>query len=751
MDKPCSASCPCRSLAPCDFAFFAYKWPDRLEIEFHDRTLCEAVVSVVGPPSPPRTGPSSTPVTLDGFDVLARYEELKKQLHFLRTAQRITPLLATFHLLVDYFLTEHNVFESFGFENLYESGRLTFNHWKAFQRCRFEDDVGHLENLFGASDGPMPDILGAAEATSPSHPTTDSQQTSGQVANHPKPKPNEKLSGPLLYDQLLPEQLLLDQLLLDQGTDVNKYSRDHKRILHQAASNGHERVCRLLLDQGADVDTPNSDHDTPLFAAARNGHEGVCRQLLDQGADVDTPNSDHKSKTPLFAAAINSHEGICRLLLDRGADVNPFLLIYETPLFAAASNGHEGICRLLLSRRARVNTTNWNLETPLFAAASNGHEGVCRQLLDQGADVDTPNSDHETPLFAAASNGHEGVCRLLLAIGASVNGASADGDGVDGNSAVATPPLMGAARNGREGVCRLLLRQGAKPDSLTIHSLGSKSRQVILDSMLESRKRFTDGVADRKEHQQAADATRTRFALQCKAAIDLLESNPALTGILSQFSSPMAVWKCGLRTLRQIAAGNIPANLDGVLTFLCVCRATSEVLDICSISNRISEFQRDLWRWAILFDGQDYLLYQQVVRGLWGVVPQGAPEFDAAEGDLLHYAQTLVSSLVGEARSILWPGPAGQLDLRQSQLEWRQRRNHSHEGEPPPKDPDPPDDDAAQQPDPGGGIRELVRGREDSSSTMMAPKLVLLMSGAIFISLLVFLVCKSRPDPKGCL
>jgi len=105
--------------------------------------------------------------------------------------------------------------------------------------------------------------------------------------------------------------------------------------LHEAASNGRDKVIKILLAQKADRDSADGNGDVPLHLASRNGHRIAVELLLDGGINPDPRNSG--GRTPLYEAVARAHVDIVDLLLTRGADANAHDQAGKTPLRVAAT------------------------------------------------------------------------------------------------------------------------------------------------------------------------------------------------------------------------------------------------------------------------------------------------------------------------------------------------------------------------------------------------------------------------------
>jgi hypothetical protein len=127
------------------------------------------------------------------------------------------------------------------------------------------------------------------------------------------------------------------------------------------------------------------------------------------------------------------------------------------------------------------------------------------------------------------------------------------------------------------------------------------------------------------------------------------------------------------------------------------------------------------------------------VRRIWDydlLEALGGAPCHAPDADLLLYAQGLVASLVGATGTLIGLAMGGRPDgLAQSQQRWRGRQ-------PPPPNED-PDSVKTKPPDILPEEKsQLQREISNDSSTRISEKLVILMTGAIFAILLIFLQCK---------
>jgi hypothetical protein len=92
-------------------------------------------------------------VSLEGFALLAKYDRLKLRMDSVPTDEEMSRHLnLTLSLLVDGFLSDLEVFQSFGLENLYSQRVLGLEQWKRFKQIQLANQISALENAFHTAD-----------------------------------------------------------------------------------------------------------------------------------------------------------------------------------------------------------------------------------------------------------------------------------------------------------------------------------------------------------------------------------------------------------------------------------------------------------------------------------------------------------------------------------------------------------------------------------------------------------------------
>lgn len=291
-----------------------------------------------------------------------------------------------------------------------------------------------------------------------------------------------------------------------------------------------------------------------------------------------------------------------------------------------------------------------------------------------------------------------------------------------------------AMQSGRRDIMLQCLRGGM---------LSPSDRTSLFRQFMESRSRENAVLQNRQS--QSVSAFYVTFVQEYRRVLSVVSSNAYLDTLQQQLSDHRSAWKCGIRALRGISGGNLPQDLGDVIAFLCVCKAVSATLDLYTASEYTRRFLADLHRWGIVFDTQaSFDLYREAVRDIWEVelsMEFGNPPIPNFDIDLLQYAQGLVSALVHEAGVLIEPTRDCQHGLEQSQQRWRERRAElpPFMGNPELAEPKPPDG-------PSQGTPHFLRKEifHNIISVEVNTKLAVLMTGAIFTILLVFLVCRSR-------
>ena len=573
------------------------------------------------------------------------------------------------------------------------------------------------------------------------------------------------------------------RLLLDWGASVDgvqvlegymRYSRDVPLV--EAVKAGHEAVVRVLLNGGASVDGVEVlkgymrySRDVPLVRAVKAGHEAVVRLLLDGGASVDGVDvfqelGKRSRDVPLVEAAKAGHEEVVRLLLNRGASLdgikvrNGHTTVRKVPVVEAAKAGHDMVVRLLHDFELSNQITD-SRSPSLFA-----EEAVARARAMARLPVD----QLDILLVNAATYGQISKVRLLLQEGADINAMTLSGTA-----------LSAAARAGHDCIARLLLRHGADVETaaLILRDFGAESAMIRLCKIASwVRNGKYTGKMGRPRHYDSGRVQKLRylhrnFIDQHTSMIKASQgSSTEFRELSERFRDYREAWAAGIRTMRGLRDGEAPGNTGDTIAFLCLARAMSETLRNTGACDFSEQFRQDLFRWQVIFTSEaDLDAFREAIHSMWGLefdkpgsyLPQADPD------EALKHFQTLALTLISEASESLGFDALADTGLECSQQRWRMRNgqalpkpdlsgnisNHdlfetSTAQFPEATHPRPPDPAICSNKISLSGKIETDLSSDaivdDESATMVA-KVTLLMAGAIFGIVLLFLQCSFTP------
>ena len=303
-DRYCSGDCPCQRLneqTSCDFAFIVRKTASTIDVELSSNILQSRVSKLLGQAGhdPPRN-------VVDGFKLLENSGFLETYLRQMRTEIQgqnpmgvvVSPSFdqkpifeAELALFAEGLIGDHQIFESFGYENLYEKGYLTRECCMAWTNSRISEAEDHLNRII--------------------HATGQSEGINGfdTAAN------NDSAEQPLAHPSMLSER----------PEDQNFLS------LSLAASSGLVAETERLLERGINPNEPpppsTNVFTTIIVGAIRNGHQQVVTSLIAYGANIDGASPEgvlDEISSPLIAAIFKGRSEIITQLLDHGA--NPRIL-----------------------------------------------------------------------------------------------------------------------------------------------------------------------------------------------------------------------------------------------------------------------------------------------------------------------------------------------------------------------------------------------------------------------------------------
>ena len=494
---------------------------------------------------------------IDGFLLLKNIDFLESRLRELRaemkrsslsdlflitpisTGEEVAQLEAELSLLVEGLVADDQVFESFGYENLYEKGFLTYDRWKSFQSSKtsrifdqldwvthsidqFEDDEDC--NEMGSDD--LPKLLQVSHSmrSVPSLGNTCPQYEIGGPVDHRKSLliaaiykgRNDVIAellacgaNPLILSHIKQEdQWLVAQSLIDHGVNATSLFESTHGFEHM-----EPRLLYVLMEKGAEIypSWPTSTqrclthalrvsdheiqeansmraHNLQLSSAIQRGDLRCAEEQISHGAD------------PTFgidSALVGGRWEILRLLLQKGAD--PRVLEFGKPtvylqegvmtdacLLTVAEEGLITVVKSLLHLRGGKKMVAEGLRRPsLTKLIQYDREPILRMLLSKGIfsrDYLASSSEWSLPIAAEASMPLFG---LLLSFGA-----------------CASTALIAAVTN-RNLTSVILLLKGIKeypmPNSinaLRVHGHTTLLMKAVDDGSVEIAQHLIDNGAD---------------------------------------------------------------------------------------------------------------------------------------------------------------------------------------------------------------------------------------------------------------
>ena len=208
-------------------------------------------------------------------------------------------------LLLEGLIMDHQVFRSFGYENLLEQGYLSYDLWKAFQSANASLIIDRLDNAFhtmsddeddvhldqGARDEFQIDVL---------DPQTLSMQSPLNLSQAARSGDFVRVKD-LLADGCDPDALV-----------PNAFSpRSVTLPLVEAIKHNHQEIIDLLISHGAKVDGPNhQESPSPLITALKGENTFAISKLLSHKADLKILGQLADAEYLRFASTLIMNHGV---------------------------------------------------------------------------------------------------------------------------------------------------------------------------------------------------------------------------------------------------------------------------------------------------------------------------------------------------------------------------------------------------------------------------------------------------------
>lgn len=451
-------------LAKYDLCFGVHKSHDdgTLYIYFHEGELLQLLREVI-----PLifSGHQTAPlVTVNFRQLLPHYPSPKAHLDvttLASTRNGPTGGVIELHLFVLDFLLERSIFESFGFESLYEQDVLTQTQWQDMLKRSTEKDLDFIDDCVATTSESGAELQDEEPEFSPPSSSYgwaedglgNKRSCSSASRSFEEPKLNiepslidaDILVDPLLhnnqaasfspldsgYDWTLRETMLLimscDESILADLPSVQDSNIDVLRSLADRIDyldvRMRQRLFYVMVKKGfIDMIKDLSNHEAKLDHISRRRLIYVA--LVHQQVDIAVYLVKHNGNLD-----VNLRRGIIEFakkfnLLDaqkhwndnflRKWAIRPIGYKWYTPLLYAAQYRLFNVAEFLVENGADVNEHYFYSERPVEAAASNGHLDIVKYLLDQGADTAWHHYDGGSLLGTVVANGHLDVFTYLL-------------------------------------------------------------------------------------------------------------------------------------------------------------------------------------------------------------------------------------------------------------------------------------------------------------------------------------------------
>ena len=429
----------------------------------------------------------------------AQLNDLKERMHMdlpqgpsmSLVSEQDAQIEAELTLLLEGLITDHQVYRSFGYENLFEQGYLSYNLWKAFQSSNAFLIIDRLDNAFHAMSGDEDDVHLDQRAhdgfqNDVLDPHTLSMQSSLNLSQAAR-------SG----DVARVKDLLAD------GCDPNAHDPlGHLFVtvpLMEAIKHSHQEIVDLLISHGAKVNGSNHDNSlSPLIAALEGENTYATSKLLNHMADLKILGHVQDADCWRFATDLIMNHGIgtesilrvlprsevmekrlrCALF-DAGADIS-FSTNKNRPRHEARSVRRPAVSGGHLDKGKGIVTGNHPMSDTV-AEVNQGFAGFLGLVSHVGESLQTGIDDYQTEALQSGNNERD----MVRAIQRN------DMESVDLHIKLGADPTLGLTaalliRDPR--ILELLLERGADTNCI----VPSKARASLMASIEAGDQDFVD-------------------------------------------------------------------------------------------------------------------------------------------------------------------------------------------------------------------------------------------------------------------
>ena len=664
-NRPCSDDCACGQLLlgaeKKDFTFTVRKTDSTMSIELHSFALSSYVGRRLG----------LARDKIDGFFLLKHITSLETHLQDFRNFiqshppsgfwayldhEHDTQLEAELRLLVEGLLSDHQVFDSFGYENLYRKGILNHDRWKIFQGCKTAMAIDGLNSAFHAVD--------QAEADDVLETTVRSGLARSPMTRRDVPSTSYVLDNFPDFEMPCYEVFRMEWRLLNWCLSIAIDTSSFKSAMFAAVAAGNLSRVDILLTAARQNHVPydvndTSDGLTPLVVAVESGFVKIAQLLVDNGA---FPNKSTKRGNAISIAREKGFEDFTQFLLGaarvcprqhkrhtrRSSYFSALDRYFRTPTTVlepqrrSQSSGtdmrHEASISGIKLRYLRREFRRQHEQISAIA-----HASVRRVETQRREDISRPRVilRREWPLhteYVAIDEGQDGLRH--------------------------PNPLKD--KSGK---------------SLDCNSTGSEQNRTRDDNDVDE-----SGLDD----ETATGILKEHFALR----LGHIRSGREIEGHLVIDTDSKAwghgfehdylkAWDRGIYVMRGLCRGEPPSSLRDTILFLEVARAMCLSKTDSDRSNFNLEFAADLGRWQVLFDSKESLsTFQTAVRDIWGINAEELSRVQTPDARSLEFFHELATSLVSSVEVSLDLQIERARGLLLSQQQWHANKQSAAMEEP---------------------------------------------------------------------
>ena len=641
-NRPCSDHCACgqlhRGAEKDNFTFTVRKTESAIGIELHSFALS----SYIGR----RLGLQSNQI--DAFLLLKHITSLETQLQELRNDiqshppseswtdlfyEQDTQLETELRLLVEGLLSDHQVFDSFGYENLYKKGILNHDRWTTFQGCKTAMAIDGLDSAFHAVDqagtgDPILDIplrsglarspMTRRDVPSPSsvrHNAPNLGCTDYKANRHTPWCRSKAADSSTCYCELLSKHR--NSLGTAMFAAVAAGNLSHVDILLKAS-----RQTPMLLHHVNDT----RDGLTPLMVAVESGFVKIAQLLVDNGA---SPNESTERGNAISIAREKGFEDFTQFLLG-AARVCPRQHKRHT---------RRSSCFSALDRYFRTPTT---VLEPQRRSQSSGtdmrHEAsisgiklryLHREFRKQHAQI---SAIAHASVRRAETQCREDTQRKFGAFFRHLR-----------NQWPLHTEYV-AIDEGQDGLRHPTALEDKSGKWLYCNSTGSKQNRTEDDHVDEPGIDDETVIVVPKEPCTLRHDHIGSWRERERHFVTDTDSKAWGHGFEHDY---LKAWDRGIYVMRGLCRGEPPSSLRDTILFLEVARAMCLSKIDSDRSNFNSEFAADLGRWQVLFDSKESLsTFQTAVRDIWGISAEELSRVQTPDVRSLEFFHDLATSLV---------------------------------------------------------------------------------------------------------